>query len=170
MDNGISALELNGWLAWQLDKWAIWAENREPAWLATPTGNPNWPAVGELFVHAFTPLHRYADQLAGKEPVDYPQLPAADWPAILAWAKECLARHEAVCADVMPERGIDIFEFATRAAGEYSVPVRLALSHAATHCYWHLGGIAQLLRARGIDPPQGSDLLFWASEQSEQLD
>ncbi|MBN2080807.1 hypothetical protein JW859_01235 [bacterium] len=167
MDNGISALELNAWLVWQLDKWAIWAENREPAWLATPTGNPDWPELNGMFVHAFTPLHRYADHLAGDEPVEYPQLPPADWPAALAWARRCLARHEQVASDLLPERGLELFEFKTRVAGTFTVPVRLALSHAATHCFWHLGGIAQLLRARGIDPPQGSDLLFWASEQTD---
>jgi uncharacterized damage-inducible protein DinB len=54
------------------------------------------------------------------------------------------------------------YEFKTRSAGILAVTKGLALTHAATHCVWHLGGIVHLLRSKNIEPPQRSDLIFLA--------
>lgn len=163
--NGITLLELNGWLQSQLDGWLSWAEEAgDRSWLALPTGNERFPTVGTLFRHAFTPLHRYSDQAASAEPVDDSAIDPADWAQLSAWAATCLARHHSVCSGLDATQADHPLSFATRSAGTLTVPRRIALTHATTHCFWHLGGIAHLLRANGIAPPQRSDLIFYASK------
>lgn len=167
--NGISLMEMNGWLTAQLAAWRAWAADQPGSdWLTIASGNERFTDCGTLFRHAFSPLHRYSDQAVASEPVDDSHVDPADWEALSAWAETCLARHREVCADLerQPERGIEPLVFRTRSAGELCVERRLALAHAATHCFWHLGGIAQLLRARGIAPPQRSDLIFFGARLS----
>lgn len=169
---GIDLGELNAWLEAQLEQWAAWTESAGSfAWLQLPTGNPRFPSCGELFRHAFTPLRRYSAQTLGQAPPDDSHVPATDWAALAAWARDCLAEHRNAVDSLAPEQAVETFVFQTRSAGELRVEVRMALAHAATHCFWHLGGIAQLLRAAGHAPPQRSDLIFWAVQQrrSESL-
>lgn len=163
---GIELLELNGWLASQLEGWRAWAAERSDAtWLSLPTGNERFATCGELFRHAFTPLRRYSDQAAGREPADDSGIDPADWAALLTWANDCLEHHRQCSAALDPAAAEEVLEFKTRSAGVIHVSRRLALAHAATHCFWHLGGIAQLLRHGGTAPPQRSDLIFYAAAQ-----
>ena len=110
--------------------------------------------------HAFTPLHRYSDQIAGVEPLDDSSIPIDDWSALSHHAWVCLRRHRGVCAEVAPSDWQRVIEFKTRSAGILRVSAALALTHAATHCVWHLGGVAHLLRSQGVEPPSRSDLIF----------
>lgn len=160
----ISALDLNAWLGWQLDHFNAWHATVETDWLRLPTGNAGFPVLASLVDHAFTPLHRYSDQVLGEEPVAPESLAQAAWPQLYAWAKVCLARHRAACQAAAPDPQRRV-PFKTRSAGVLTVSANYALVHAATHCLWHLGGIVHLLRQAGIAPPQKSDLLFWALEQ-----
>jgi uncharacterized damage-inducible protein DinB len=161
---GVELLELNDWLSTQLNNWQDWAAAQDSAdWLSTPTGNERFSTIGELFRHAFSPLHRYSDQAAHSDPVDDSHVDPDKLDALLDWARVCLARHRDVIAAVSLDSGHETLIFRTRSAGELHVPSRMALAHAALHCFWHLGGIAQLLRVNGITPPQRSDLIFWAA-------
>jgi len=159
--------DLHAWLWYQYKHWCSWAAERDAAWLSLPTGNPTLPTLSRLFGHAFTPLHRFADQVLGVEPLSPPDLSSADWPTLLAWAECCLARHREACRAALHSDPASIVSLTTRTAGILQVRVNHGLAHAATHCVWHLGGIAHLLRAAGIEPPQRSDMLFWAAEQLE---
>jgi uncharacterized damage-inducible protein DinB len=162
---GIELLELNDWLASQLAAWQEWAaERREQRWLELETGNERFPTCGALFRHAFTPLRRYAAQAAGNPPPDDSHVDPSDWQQLAAWAGESLAVHRDVCAGLTAAQADEVLGFVTRSAGTLAVARRMALAHAATHCFWHLGGIAQLLRASGTAPPQRSDLIFYAGQ------
>jgi uncharacterized damage-inducible protein DinB len=159
-------LAYNAWLAYQLELWNEWARSRDDvAWLALPTGNPTFPTAAAMLAHAFTPLHRYSDQVLGVEAIAPPTLDAG-WPPLHAWAQTCLGRHAQACTAVLadPQRVVD---FKTRSAGILTATAGIALTHAATHCFWHLGGVAHLLRAAGIAPPQHSDLIFWAGSRRD---
>lgn len=156
-------LSLNAWIAYQLSNWEDWARGHDGAWLSLPTGNPAFPALGVFFRHAFTPLHRYSDQACGVEAADDSGVDASVWPDLTAWAWQCVSRH-AECLGGMEPAWLDRpLRFKTRSAGELEATVGGALAHAATHCIWHLGGIAHLLRQQGIAPPGRSDMIFWLS-------
>jgi uncharacterized damage-inducible protein DinB len=159
----ITAVELNDWLAWQLERLDAWQATVDPAWLRIETGNPAFPVLAALLDHAYSPVHRYSDRVLGVEPVTPESLAQAAWPEIHAWAKICLARHREAClaAEQDAER---LLQLPTRSMGTLTVSVRHALAQAATHCLWHLAGIAHLLRQAGIAPPQTSELIFWAAE------
>lgn len=161
MSTGLTHVQLAAWLTEQLASWLKWAGNRDSTWLSLPTGNPRFPSCGHIFAHAFTPLHRYADQLAGVPPVDDNDLDCADWATLSAWAQTCLERYEAVCEKLTVDEATRQHDFLTRSAGTIRASVGGTLFHAGTHCFWHLGGLAHLLRREGNDPPQRSDLLFW---------
>jgi uncharacterized damage-inducible protein DinB len=165
---GIELLELNDWLDRQLAAWDAWAAERtDEAWLALPTGNERFPTVGELYRHCFSPLLRYSAQAAENPPPDDSHIDPRSWAALHGWAVEALGNHRTVCSSVTRENADAVLPFTTRSAGVLSVTRRMALAHAATHCFWHLGGIAHLLRLSGIAPPQRSDLLFYAIAQAE---
>ena len=160
---GLELLELNDWLTSQLATWKTWGEGRDPAWLELPTGNERFETLGELFRHCFTPLHRYSATAIAQTPPDDSHISPSDWPALLKWAAAGLEQHRAACAAQTPESAETVMTFQTRSAGPITLRARHALAHAGTHCFWHLGGIAQLLRRADIAPPQKSDLLWYAA-------
>ncbi len=151
---------LSGWLEYQLAGWDAWATPRDQSWLRIESGNPAFPQIGSFMRHAFTPLHRYSDQVAGADPIDDVGVSIEDWSALSTHAWACLMRHREVCSSVSVSDWPRIIEFKTRSAGILKVSTALALTHAATHCVWHLGGVAHLLRSRGTEPPSRSDLIF----------
>jgi uncharacterized damage-inducible protein DinB len=165
----LSLLDFNAWIAYQLDSWTAWTEPNGEDWLTWPTMNERFPTIGQLFVHGFSPLHRYADQVAGDEPADDSHLHADSWVAVRTWAELCLERHRTVCAALRAGDAARMVRFQTRSAGELHVTIAECLTHACTHCFWHLGGIAQMLRLGGTAPPQHSDLIFWAAERHALL-
>ncbi|MCC7478144.1 hypothetical protein IT575_06760 [bacterium] len=151
---------LNAWLDYQLGRWELWARERDNSWLGLPSGNPAFPTMGHFMRHAFTPLHRYSDQIAGSDPLDDSTVATDDWHVLIAHAKACIDRHREVCSSQQPEDFSRMVEFKTRSAGILHKSRGLALTHAATHCVWHLGGVAHMLRSQGIEPPGRSDLIF----------
>jgi uncharacterized damage-inducible protein DinB len=165
----LSLLEFNAWIGYQLDSWTAWSERNGEDWLTWPTQNERWPTIGHLFVHAFSPLHRYADQVAGVEPADDSHLHADSWVAVQIWARQCLERHREVCAGLEPGEAARLVVFKTRTAGDLHATIGECMTHACTHCFWHLGGIAHMLRLGGVEPPQRSDLIFWAAERHALL-
>jgi uncharacterized damage-inducible protein DinB len=165
----LSLLDFNAWIGYQLERWIEWSEPNGEDWLSWPTLNERFPTIGQLFVHAFSPLHRYADQVAGAEPADDSHLHADSWVAVRTWAQLCLERHRSVCAGLPLGDATRMVRFQTRSAGELHVTIAECLTHACTHCFWHLGGIAQMLRLGGTAPPQGSDLIFWAAQRHKLL-
>lgn len=158
--------ELANWLYWQLESWNSWAATRDPGWLALPTGNSGFPDLRIMLAHAFTPLHRYSDQALGVDPIAPPDMSAASWHELYGWGATCLKRYAQAVLAVSTAAPEAIVNFQTRSAGVLHVKARLALAHAATHCFWHLGGVAHLLRQAGLEPPQRSDLIFWAREEA----
>ena len=166
----LSLLDFNAWIGYQLEKWIEWAEESDKDWLSWPTQNERFPTIGHLFIHCFSPMHRYADQVAGDEPTDDSQMHADSWIAIQMWARQCLDRHRDVCASLRPGDAARMVRFQTRNAGELHVTIAECLTHACTHCFWHLGGIAQMLRLGGSVPPQRSDMIFWAAQRHALLD
>ena len=88
-----------------------------------PTNNPAWPELGALFIHAFSPLHRYADRVAGIEPADDSGLNTGAWVAIHAWAQQCLRRHYEVSANLPADELGRVIRFITRSGGEFEVSV-----------------------------------------------
>jgi uncharacterized damage-inducible protein DinB len=160
---GIALMVMSDWLGYQIGVWERWAAEGEGQWLTLPTGNPRHPTIGEMFKHAFTPLHRYASQVEGGDAVDDGQVSNSDWPALVDWAKRCQARHREACRKLKPGEGDRLVDFTTRSAGIVRVKVAEALSHAGMHSFWHLGGITHLLRQAGFEPPQRSDLILWAA-------
>ncbi len=161
MFTGLTTEQIAGWIARQYERWLAWAEAQGPAWLTLPTGNPRFPTCGHIFVHAFTPMHRYADMAQGAPPVDDAGVDCTDWPTVAAWVRRCFTRYQDALATLTPERASKIVEFPTRSAGVFKVSAGGFFFHACTHCFWHLGGLAALLRREGINPPPASDLLFW---------
>jgi uncharacterized damage-inducible protein DinB len=166
----LSLLDFNAWIGYQLDKWVEWTEANGEDWLTWPTLNERYPTIGQLFIHSFSPLHRYSDQVVGAEPADDTQLHADSWVAVQLWARLCLERHREVCGGLKTGDAARMVRFQTRTVGELHVTIGECLTHACTHCFWHLGGIAQMLRLAGTTPPQHSDLIFWASERHKLLD
>ncbi|MEZ5338281.1 MAG: DinB family protein [bacterium] len=161
---GISLETLRRWLSWQLGKWDEWAAAQDNAdWLAVATGNPKWPTAGHMLVHAFSPVRRYAERTLGREPFDDSQVPADDWQALTAFARECLEVHASAAASFSTEAAREEVPYQTRSAGVWTITPEEAFVHALTHCYWHLGGVVHLLRANGIEPPQWNDLIFYAA-------
>jgi uncharacterized damage-inducible protein DinB len=156
---------LNEWIAYQLRNWQDWARERDASWLGLATGNEKFPTLGHLFQHAFSPLRRYTDQAAGLPPTDDAHISAADWTQLTAWAWECLNAHRDLLLGFEPGWLDRPLEFTTRGAGVLRATVGGALTHAATHCVWHLSGTAHLLRSQGIAPPGRSDLLFWLADE-----
>jgi uncharacterized damage-inducible protein DinB len=161
---GVEVTELNEWLGSQLEAWDVWAKTSTNSWFALPTGNERFPDLGQMFRHAFTPLHRYSDQALASDPADDSDIPTDAWPPLYDWAEKCLARHREACDRLEADRANEVLEYRTRSAGNFNVTRRHALTHAATHCFWHLGGIAHLLRSQRIPPPQHSDFLFFAAK------
>jgi uncharacterized damage-inducible protein DinB len=160
----IELSELNGWLTSQLSGWEAWAGEAGTDWLKLDTGNERFPTVGELFRHAFSPLRRFTFDANGR-PADDSAVDATDWKALLGWARMSLELHREACLLLLPDTADEILELTLRSGAQLRIRRRLALAHGATHCFWHLGGIAHLLRHAGIAPPQRSDLLFFAAEQ-----
>lgn len=154
-------LALSDWIAYQLGNWEEWAREKDGGWLGISTGNPAFPTLGYFFRHAFSPLHRYCDQIDGVEPVDDGGIDPADWSALTAWAWRCTGRHRDCLLGLGPAWLDRPLRFKTRSAGELEVTLGGALMHAATHCTWHLGGMSHLLRSHGIAPPARSDLILW---------
>ena len=165
---GLPLADLHAWLWYQFKLWRDWTAENGDGWLAMPTGNPTFPTLGRLFGRAFTPLHRFSDQALGAEPITPPDFSAADWPALQAWAERCLARDREACRAALVSDPTRTLHLKTRSAGELTVRMNHGLAHAAMHCYWHLAGVTHLLRAAGIEPPQHTDLLFWAAKQMER--
>jgi uncharacterized damage-inducible protein DinB len=165
----LSLLDFNTWIGYQLDSWIDWAEGQGEDWLAWPTLNERNPKFGHLFIHAFSPMHRYADQVVGDEPADDSHLNADSWIAVQMWARQCLGRHRDVCAGLQVGEAERMVRFMTRTVGELHVSIGECLTHSCTHCFWHLGGMAHMLRLGGIAPPQHSDLIFWAAERHAML-
>jgi len=167
----LSLLELNTWISYQLDQWVAWTEQQGEDWLSWPSLNERNPTLGHLFIHAFSPMHRYADQVIGQPPADDAQLHADSWVAIQLWARQCLARHREVCTGLAAGEAARMVRFQTRTVGELHVSVGECMTHACTHCFWHLGGIAHMLRLGGTTaPPQHSDLIFWAAQLHAQAE
>jgi uncharacterized damage-inducible protein DinB len=163
---GISVASLRGWIGWQLDKWVTWAEAQpDAAWLAVETGNTGHPTVGAMLVHAFSPIRRYAERTLGQEPFDDSAVRSFEFEEFAEFARECLAIHARAAAGFAAIDARQPTKYMTRSAGEWTVTAEEAFVHSLTHCFWHLGGIAQLLRSHGIAPPQFSDLLFFCAEQ-----
>jgi uncharacterized damage-inducible protein DinB len=154
-------LDLNAWLDYQLGLWNGWVAAHDEQWLALPTGNPSFPDLAAMFAHAFTPLHRYSDQVLGQPPVPIPDFPQPSWRLLADWARVCLDRHREACEATPAAEAERIVDFVTRSFGTLSLPAGLTLAHGATHCAWHLGGMCHLLRLAGIEPPQKSDMIFW---------
>lgn len=165
----LSLLDLSSWIGYQLDNWNVWAESRDEDWLTWPTTNERWPTLGHLFIHACSPLHRYADQVLGEPPADDSALLPTGWIAVYTWAQQCRRRHYDVCAGLTLEQAGHRVRFLTRSAGEIDVTVAEALTHACTHCFWHLGGVSHLLRLGFTEPPQRSDLILWAADRHKLL-
>jgi uncharacterized damage-inducible protein DinB len=165
----LSLLDLSAWIGYQLEQWAAWAESRDEEWLTWPTLNERYPTLGNLYIHAFSPLHRYADQVVGDDPADDTGLNIHAWIAVHTWAQQCQQRHYSVCAGLALDDATRMIHFRTRSAGVLYVSVGEALTHACTHCFWHLGGIAHLLRLAGTAPPQGSDMILWAARRHDLL-
>lgn len=154
---------ITGWLLYQLEAWCKWAAGRDEAWIQHPTGNERHPTLGRLFLHAWTPMHRYADQMLGSVRADAPDPPPEDFTGLDAWAGQCLQRFEEAArllpalADRSPRT------YLTRSAGELKATPYEVLMHAALHCIWHLAGLAHLLRQAGIAPPPNLDLILFAN-------
>lgn len=160
---GLELLEMNAWLTSQHNTWRIWGQGRDPAWLELPTGNERFDTLGSMFRHAFTPLHRYSASAVAQTAPDDSHISTSDWTALIDWAESGLTAHRAACAAQTAESADLIITFQTRSAGPIPLRTRHALAHAATHCFWHLGGIAHLLRRSDIEPPQRSDFLWYAT-------
>jgi uncharacterized damage-inducible protein DinB len=163
---GLELMELNAWLTSQQAEWKAWGADRDAAWLELPTGNERFPTLGAMFRHAFTPLHRYSAQAIAATPPDDAHIGTSDWQALIEWAETGLTSHRGACAVQTADTAEQVHTFQTRSAGPIAIQARLALAHAATHCFWHLGGIAHLLRREGIAPPQRSDLLWFGAESA----
>jgi uncharacterized damage-inducible protein DinB len=162
--SSIKLLDLNAWLSYQLELWREWAAQRDRQWLALPTGNPTFGSIGQMFAHAFTPLDRFAGQTQGEEPQQYPEFVNPSWSELTDWAQQCIERHREACLATAADADRD-FNYVSRSSGTFMIPVWLGLAQGATHCAWHLGGLAHLLRFQGVEPPQRSDLLFGAFER-----
>lgn len=158
--SGLHLPAFSAWLEYQLRGWDDWAAARDNGWLALGSGNERFPSIGHFMRHAFTPLHRYSDQIAGAEPLEDEAVGVDNWPALSSHAWACLRRHRQVVESIGESDFGLVLEFRTRSAGVLRVNNAIALTHAATHCAWHLGGVAHLLRSKGIEPPQRSDLIF----------
>lgn len=161
----LTIADLHAWLEYQLEVWRQWGAGRDGSCLVLPTGNHQFPTLGELFQHAFSPLHRYSDQVLGEPPITPPEIAPNNWPALLSWAEHCVARHAEACDVALHRPAAATIAFQTRSAGTRTLRLNHALAHAVTHCFWHLGGVVHLLRAAGHEPPQHTDLLFWAEKQ-----
>ena len=166
--SGVNLIELNDWLDSQLNTWDAWAKTSTHSWTSLSTGNERFPDLGLMFRHAFTPLHRYSDQALASDPADDSSVETSEWQPLYDWARTCLSRHREACLQLDPTRVDEMLEYRTRSAGSFRVSRRHALTHAATHCFWHLGGIAHLLRAQSIPPPQHSDFLFFAGQRDTE--
>jgi len=166
----IALEDVNGWLEYQLGQWNAWAEGRGDNWLALETNNPDFPTAGVMLMHAFTPLHRYADRILGRNPIDPPD-PDAEltWPFISDWAARCILRHREAVEQLDPADGGKLVQFSIQSMGPVQVRTTRCLAHAASHAVWHLGGIIHLLRKAGIAPPSRSDFLYWGVDQEEPV-
>jgi uncharacterized damage-inducible protein DinB len=165
----IELTDLNQWLEYQLGQWNKWAAGRDEDWLALETGNPQWPTAADMLMHAFSPLHRYADTVLGVEPEPQPE-PAngLTWEFICDWAVRCLRQHRQAVSQLDPANPGQLVTLNTRSMGPVQARSTRCLAHAATHAAWHLGGIIHLLRRAGSEPPQRSDLLYWGVAQEDQ--
>jgi hypothetical protein len=161
-------IELSDWIAYQLRNWEEWTAQQGTDWIALPTQNERQKTFGEFFWHSFSPMHRYADSAIGETPEDDSDLDKTSWPILLERAKVCHARHREVCEMLSSEQADREVDFATRSAGILRITPRVALTHAALHCAWHLGGLVHMLRDRGIVPPQRSDFILWAIEAQKE--
>ena len=161
---GISLDSMRSWISWQLDHWVAWsAEQPDERWLEVETGNEKWPTVGRMLIHAFSPVRRYAERTLGEEPFDDSGLKSDNFAELSGFARECLAIHANAAARFTAEQGRTLTKYQTRSAGEWTITAEEAFVHSLTHCFWHLGGLVQLLRSRGIAPPSGNDLIFYAA-------
>ena len=163
---GISVDTLRSWISWQLDIWEDWAaQQADESWLKVETGNTNHPDVARMLLHAFGPVRRYAERILGSEPFDDSGLDVDNFEVLAGFARECLAIHANAQQKFSAEEARVETKYQTRSAGEWTITAEEAFTHSLTHCFWHLGGIVQLLRSRGIAPPQRSDLIFFAAQQ-----
>lgn len=161
---GISVQTLRDWISWQLGIWEAWAEEQpDEKWLQLETGNANHPTVSRMLLHAFGPVRRYAERILGSEPIDESGLEIDSFADLAGFARECLAIHANAEATFDTEQARTETPYQTRSAGIWTITAEEAFVHSLTHCFWHLGGIVQLLRSREIAPPQRSDLIFYAA-------
>lgn len=164
----IELIDLNDWLAHQLDQWRSWAAGRDESWLGFETNNPQFPTAADLLMHAFGPLHRYADRILGAEPTPSPKADGElTWDFISDWASRCLARHREAIDQLDPDDPSRLVQFDTQSMGRVQARSTRVLAHAAMHAAWHLGGLIHLLRKTGLEPPQRSDFLYWGISQEE---
>jgi uncharacterized damage-inducible protein DinB len=168
-DSALSLVELSDWIGDVVTRWVAWSTDRDSEWLLWPTGNERFSTLGHLFIHAFSPMHRYADQVVGVEPADDSHINAHSWVALTTWAHQCQQRHREVSAMLGDAAG-QVVDFHTRSAGVLQVSAAEALTQAVTHCYWHLGGVSHMLRLGGIAPPGGGDFIQWAAARRRPAD
>lgn len=168
---GISVDSLRSWISWQLDKWEAWSiEQPDTDWLDIETGNTGHPTVSKMLVHAFSPVRRYAERTLGQEPYDDSMARNLEFSEFVSFARDCLNIHAEAAAMFDSAKARQPTKYMTRSAGEWTITAEEAFVHSLTHCFWHLGGLAQLLRSKGIAPPQFSDLLFYCAEQYKSGD
>ncbi|HES58620.1 MAG TPA: hypothetical protein ENO21_04230 [Firmicutes bacterium] len=165
----LELIDLNQWLRRQLEIWDDWAAERSEDWLELETGNSQWPAAADLLMHAFTPLHRYADRVLDTAAADPPESgDGRSWSYIHDWGQRCIDRHRQAIEQLDPGDPGRLVELDTRSMGRVKARATRCLAHASTHAAWHLGGLIHLLRRAGIDPPQRSDFLYWGVDQEAQ--
>jgi uncharacterized damage-inducible protein DinB len=160
MSFGLEFEQILGYNKFLADSWRAWFE-RNPTALNAPCDIMNTGSVRQLVKHIFAVELRYAEQLNGRRPPEYDDLPhdsLEDLYAIRSRASNSINEF----LDAANEHALDeVVEIKTRSAGVLSASRRTVFIHAMTHATRHWAQLATLTRHAGYPSIGYQDYLFY---------
>jgi uncharacterized damage-inducible protein DinB len=160
MSFGLDFNEITGYNAFLAEGWHEWFR-RNPGALDVPCDIMDTGSVRQLVKHIFAVELRYAEQLNGRKPPEYEELPDGsldDLYNIRQRAVESIGEFLKSTSDSALD---EAFEVKTRSGGTLSTSRRTIFIHAMMHGTRHWAQLATLTRQAGYPSVGWQDYLFY---------
>ena len=160
MSFGLAFEDITGYNAFLADSWHAWFE-KNPGALDAPCDIMNTGSVRQLVKHIFAVELRYAEQLNGRHPPEYDELPDASLDDLYEIRRRAVESVREFLASAS-EATLDApFEVKTRSAGALATTRRTVFIHAMMHGSRHWAQLASLVRQAGYPSVGWQDYLFY---------
>jgi uncharacterized damage-inducible protein DinB len=152
--------EVTGYNQFLANSWREWFQ-RNPTALDVPCDIMNTGTVRGLVKHIFAVELRYAEQLNGRRPPDYEELPDASLEDLYNIRQRAVASLSEFLAGTSDAALDEVFEVKTRSAGVLSTTRRTIFVHAMMHGSRHWAQLTTLTRQAGYPSVGYQDYLFY---------